>query len=70
MTLITAGNGVKQIAGQMGVRTHTARVHSSRVMLKMGARSIADLARMADKLQHGSHQKTPLGRSRSVSRSK
>src|SRR5262249_1612467 len=37
MSLIAAGNGVKQIAGQMGVRVHTARVHSSRVMLKMGA---------------------------------
>ncbi|MGY8680660.1 response regulator [Bradyrhizobium sp. UFLA05-153] len=52
MGLLAAGNGVKQIAGQMGVRPHTARVHSSRVMLKMGARSIADLARMADKLEH------------------
>jgi len=56
MTLLAAGDGVKQIAGQMGVRTHTARVHSSRVMLKMGARSIADLARMADKLQHASRE--------------
>jgi len=56
MTLIAAGNGVKQIAGQLGVRVHTARVHSSRVMLKMGARSIADLARMADKLQRASHE--------------
>jgi len=56
MTLIAAGNGVKQIAGQMGVRAHTARVHSSRVMLKMGARSVADLARMADRLEHASHK--------------
>ena len=56
MTLLAAGDRMKQIAGQMGVRTHTARVHSSRVMLKMGARSIADLARMADKLQHASRE--------------
>jgi FixJ family two-component response regulator len=56
MALLAAGNGVKQIAGQMGVRAHTARVHSSRVMLKMGARSIADLARMADKLEDASHE--------------
>jgi len=60
MTLLAAGDGVKQIAGQMGVRTHTARVHSSRVMLKMGARSLADLARMADKLQHASQEEVRL----------
>ncbi len=30
----------------------TARVHSSRIMSKMGARSIADLVRMVDKLGH------------------
>ena len=56
MSLIAAGNGVKQIAGQLGVRAHTARVHSGRVMLKMGARSIADLARMADKLECEPHE--------------
>jgi FixJ family two-component response regulator len=52
MVLLSAGQGPKQIAGQLGVCTHTARVHSSRIMSKMGARSIADLARMADKLGH------------------
>ena len=56
MALISAGRSVKQIAGQMGVCTHTARVHSSRVMLKMGARSIASLVRMADKLGHASRK--------------
>jgi FixJ family two-component response regulator len=50
MVLLSAGQGPKQIAGKLGVCTHTARVHSSRIMYKMGAGSIADLVRMADKL--------------------
>ena len=54
MALISAGRSVKQMAGEMGVCTHTARVHSSRVMLKMGARSIASLVRMVDKLEDAS----------------
>jgi FixJ family two-component response regulator len=52
MVLLSAGQGPKQIAGQLGVCTQTARVHSSRIMSKMGARSIADLVRMVDKLGH------------------
>jgi len=50
MTLLSAGQGPKQIAGQLGICTHTARVHSGRIMAKMGARSIADLVRMVDRL--------------------
>jgi FixJ family two-component response regulator len=52
MVLLSAGQGPKQIAGELGVCTQTARVHSSRIMSKMGARSIADLVRMVDKLRH------------------
>jgi FixJ family two-component response regulator len=52
MVLLSAGQGPKQIAGQLGVCTHTARVHSGRIMAKMGARSIADLVRMVDRLEH------------------
>lgn len=51
MALITAGSGVKRIAARLGICAHTARVHSSRVMTKMSARSVPDLARMADKLE-------------------
>jgi FixJ family two-component response regulator len=51
MVLLSLGHGPKQIAGHMGISTHTARVHSSRLMAKMGARSIADLVRMADTLE-------------------
>ena len=52
MMLLSAGQGPKQIAGQLGICTHTARVHSGRIMAKMGARSIADLVRMVDRLEH------------------
>jgi DNA-binding CsgD family transcriptional regulator len=52
MVLLSAGQGLKQIAGKLGICTHTARVHSGRIMCKMGARSIVDLARMADELGH------------------
>jgi FixJ family two-component response regulator len=50
MALLSSGQRPKQIARHLGVCTHTARVHSSRLMAKMGARSIADLVRMADRL--------------------
>jgi FixJ family two-component response regulator len=50
MALLSAGREVKEIAGRMDICTHTARVHRSRVMSKIGARSIADLVRISDKL--------------------
>jgi FixJ family two-component response regulator len=50
MALHSSGQRPKQIAGFLGVCTHTARVHSSRLMVKMGAGSIADLVRMVDRM--------------------
>lgn len=50
MALLSSGQGPKQIAARLGICAHTARVHSSRVMAKMGARTIADLVRMVDGL--------------------
>ena len=50
MALLSSGHGSKQIAGRLGICTHTARVHSSRLMAKMGARSIADVVRIVDQL--------------------
>ncbi|WP_158626791.1 MULTISPECIES: helix-turn-helix domain-containing protein [Bradyrhizobium] len=50
MALLSAGLGPKHIAGRLGICTHTARVHSGRIMTKMGAQSIADLVRIADKI--------------------
>jgi FixJ family two-component response regulator len=60
MALLSSGHGPKQIAGHLGITTHTARVHSSRIMAKMGARSIADLVRMADTLEAWSRAGTEL----------
>jgi FixJ family two-component response regulator len=50
MVLLSKGQRPKQIAGRMTICTQTVRVHSRRVLSKMGARSIADLVRMADKI--------------------
>jgi FixJ family two-component response regulator len=50
MALLSSGQGPKQIAARLGICTHTARVHSSRLIAKMGARSIVDLVRMVDRL--------------------
>jgi FixJ family two-component response regulator len=50
MALIVAGQQSKQIAGQIGVREVTVRVHRREVMRKMRAKSVADLVRIADSL--------------------
>ena len=58
MALLSAGREVKEIAGQIGICTHTARVHRNRVMSKIGARSIADLVRISDKLGRSANEVT------------
>jgi FixJ family two-component response regulator len=40
----------KQVADELGVAEITAKVHRGNVMRKMGARSLADLVRIADAL--------------------
>jgi FixJ family two-component response regulator len=50
MGLVTAGLMNKQIAAKIGVSEITVKVHRGSVMRKMGARSLADLVRMADAL--------------------
>ncbi|MGB6535155.1 MAG: response regulator transcription factor [Xanthobacteraceae bacterium] len=50
MGLVTAGLMNKQIAGKLGVSEITVKVHRGNVMRKMGAKSLADLVRMADAL--------------------
>jgi FixJ family two-component response regulator len=51
MTLLARGRASKQIAGQLGVSEVTVRVHRSQIMQKMGASSLADLVRIADRLK-------------------
>jgi FixJ family two-component response regulator len=50
MSFVTAGLMNKQIAGEIGVSEITVKVHRGNVMRKTGARSLADLVRMADLL--------------------
>jgi FixJ family two-component response regulator len=50
MTLVTAGLMNKQIAAEMDVSEITVKVHRGNVMRKMGAKSLAELVRMADLL--------------------
>lgn len=49
--LVVAGLPNKVSAGQLGTTEKTVKVHRARVMEKMSARSLADLVRMADRLQ-------------------
>jgi len=51
ISYVTAGLMNKQIAAELGVSEITVKVHRGNVMKKMGARSLADLVRMADALE-------------------
>jgi FixJ family two-component response regulator len=48
MTFVTAGLMNKQIAGEMQLAEITVKLHRGSVMRKMGAKSLAELVRMAD----------------------
>lgn len=48
---VTSGLMNKQIAAEMGVSEITVKVHRSNIMRKMGAKSLAELVRMADVLE-------------------
>jgi FixJ family two-component response regulator len=48
--LVVTGMLNKQIASQLGTVEKTVKVHRARIMAKMGAESLADLVRFADKL--------------------
>jgi FixJ family two-component response regulator len=50
MALAVAGRLNKQIAAEIGLSEATVKLHRGQVMRKMGARSLADLVRMGDKL--------------------
>ena len=51
MALVVTGRLNKQVAGDLGISEITAKVHRGQVMRKMQARSLPELARMADKLE-------------------
>ena len=51
MALVTAGRLNKQIAAELGLSEVTVKIHRGAAVRKMGARSLADLVRMADALK-------------------
>src|SRR5882724_2152619 len=51
MIQVARGRLSKQIAGDIGIAEATVKVHRSRLMHKMNARSLPELSRMADKLK-------------------
>ncbi|MBB4189761.1 FixJ family two-component response regulator [Sinorhizobium terangae] len=50
MMLASSGRMNKQIAGDLGLSEVTVKIHRGAAMRKMGARTLADLVRMADAL--------------------
>jgi FixJ family two-component response regulator len=51
MELVVSGLLNKQVGGELGISEITVKAHRGRVMRKMMVRSLADLVRMAGKLQ-------------------
>jgi FixJ family two-component response regulator len=56
MSLVASGLMNKQVAAEIGIVEVTVKVHRHNIMKKLGAKSLADLVRMADALglPHGS----------------
>jgi FixJ family two-component response regulator len=50
LPFVIAGFANKQAASDLGIAENTIAVHRGQIMRKMGARSVAELIRMADKL--------------------
>jgi FixJ family two-component response regulator len=55
MALVVTGRLNKQVAGDLGIAEKTIKIHRARVMEKMGAQSLAELVRIADKAGVGAH---------------
>lgn len=51
MALVVTGRLNKQIAADLGISEVTVKLHRGQVMKKMGARSLAELVRISDRLQ-------------------
>jgi FixJ family two-component response regulator len=55
MQLVASGKMNKQVAGELGLSEITVKIHRGSAMRKMGARTLADLVRMAEALHSGTH---------------
>jgi FixJ family two-component response regulator len=51
MALVTSGLMNKQVAAEVGLSEITVKIHRGNVMKKMGAKTLADLVRMAESLE-------------------
>jgi FixJ family two-component response regulator len=52
MGLVVSGLLNKQVGGELGISEITVKAHRGQVMQKMKANSVADLVKMAERLQH------------------
>jgi FixJ family two-component response regulator len=55
LTHVVAGRLNKQIAGDLGTVEQTIKVHRSRMMEKLGVRTVAELVRLAEKAGISGH---------------
>ena len=53
MALVAAGRMNKQVAAEIGLAEITVKIHRGHIMRKMGAKTLADLVRMAEALGIG-----------------
>jgi FixJ family two-component response regulator len=60
MLLVTAGKMNKQVAGDLGLSEITVKIHRAAAMRKMGARTLADLVRMAEVVKPRNHEDREL----------
>lgn len=60
MALVTAGQMNKQVAYALGLSEITVKIHRGTAMRKMGARSLADLVRMAETLELKVETEVPM----------
>lgn len=51
MWLVTGGRLNKQVAGDLGISEITVKIHRGAAMRKMGAKTLADLVRLAEKIE-------------------
>ena len=56
LTFVVSGFANKQTAAELGTSEITIGVHRGQIMRKMGARSLAELVRFADRLEIRPHQ--------------